>query len=398
MRVLMVSWEYPPHVVGGLGIHVMELAPALARQGAEVHIVTPRWSGGAAEDHDGNLHVYRVPPPTGPFEDYFDSAQQTNVRLGDAGEQLFQDLGGFDLIHVHDWLGAFAAERLKYAHKVPMLATIHATEMGRNHGHLRGDLQHSIHGTEWWLVYEAWRVICCSQFMANEVRQYFQAPADKIDVIPNGVDVARFDRWRGQDLAEFRSRYALPNEKIVFYVGRIVYEKGVHLLVEAAPKVLAEFPEAKFVIVGTGPMLGELRHRTEALRLRDKVLFTGFVPDEDRDRLFAVADCVVFPSLYEPFGIVALEAMASRTPVVVSQVGGLTEVVTHAQTGITVYPDNADSLAWGILHTLKEPEWARQRAEAAYRMVVEQYNWDSLAGRTIEVYERVARERALADW
>jgi len=398
VRILMFSWEYPPHIVGGLGKHVTELAPALVAQGVELHIVTPAWAGGAHEEHSGNLYVYRVAPPDGPFDDVYDSAERTNARMGDFAEELYADLGGFDLVHVHDWLGAFAGERLKHAHKIPLLATIHATEMGRNHGSLHENLQQSIHSVEWWLAYEAWRVIACSQYMAWEVQTYFHIPADKVDVIANGVDTARFDRWHGADLADFRLRYARPDEKIVFYVGRVVYEKGLQVLVDAVPKVLAEFPQAKFVIAGTGGMLGELRHRVQERGLAGKVLFTGYIADGDRDRLLALSSCVVFPSLYEPFGIVALEAMASRAPVVVSAVGGLAEVVTHAETGITTYPGNPDSLAWGILHTLQEPAWAKQRADVAYQMVVEQYNWARIARQTIDVYERIISERAEAMW
>ncbi len=398
MRVLILTWEYPPHVVGGLGQHVMELSPALARQGVEVYVVTPAWAGGDPEEHHGNLHVYRVMPPDGPFADIHESAEQANVRMGDVAKDIQAQTGNFDLVHVHDWLGAFAGERLKHDDKVPLLATIHATEMGRNHGYLHTDLQQSIHSVEWWLTYEAWRVICCSKFMAEEVQRYFQTPANKIDIIPNGVDAARFERWQGVDLTAFRDRFALPDERLVFNVGRVVYEKGIHVLLDAVPLVLAEFPSAKFVIAGTGGMLGELRHRSEEQGLSNKVLFTGFVSDDDRDKLLAVADCVVFPSLYEPFGIVALEAMASHAPVVASDVGGLAEVVKHGETGVTVYPGDANSLAWGILHTLREPAWARQRADAAYKMVVEQYNWDHIAAQTIAVYERIVRERAQADW
>jgi glycogen(starch) synthase len=354
--------------------------------------------GGAPEEHSGNLHVYRVPPPEGPFDDVHDSAERTNARLGDVAEDLHARVGGFDLIHVHDWLGAFAGERMKHAHKIPLVATMHATEMGRNHGVLYADLQQSIHSVEWWLAYEAWRVIACSQYMAWEVQTYFHVPVDKVDIIPNGVDTARFDRLRGADLSDFRLQYAQPEEKIVFYVGRVVYEKGIHVLLDSVPKVLAEFPHAKFVIAGTGGMLGELRRRAQDRGLNGKVLFTGYISDEDRDRLLAISDCVVFPSLYEPFGIVALEAMASRAPVVVSAVGGLAEVVKHAETGITVYPGNTDSLAWGILHTLQQPEWAKQRAEAAYQQVAEEYTWDRIARQTADVYERVVRERDEAEW
>ena len=424
MRVLMFSWEYPPYVVGGLGNHVAALVPALARQGVEVHLVTPRWVAGDKIWYQGSVetvegaqevihnsssasvtertpegaYIHRVEPPVHQMGNFYADAQQTNLNLEEVAMALIQDLGGVDLLHAHDWLVAFAATSLKRLCKIPLIATIHATERGRGRGQLSGDLAHAINGTEWWLCYEAWRVITCSRYMAREVMDYFQVPADKIDVIPNGVDTAPFDALEGVDLSEFRARFALPWEKIVFHVGRIVYEKGTHLLVEAAPRVLAAVPEAKFVIAGRGPMLGDLQRRAQELGVGEKVLFAGFISDDERNRLYRVADCAVFPSLYEPFGIVALEAMAARCPVVVSSVGGLAEVVELHRTGITVYPDNVDSLTWGIVHTLQHPDWSRARAENAYRMVREVYNWDRIARLTQEVYERVVRERQQVDW
>ena len=398
MRVLMFSWEYPPHVAGGLGEHAANLVPALARQGVDVHLVTPRWAGGPSEEEGPGYTIHRIDPPTFDAPDIHTAAWQTNLSLEKHAENLWRSAGPFDLIHTHDWLVAFAPVALKRGFRAPLVATIHATERGRGRGYLGSELSYTINNVEWWLTYEAWRVICASHYMAGEVTGYFQAPADKIDVIPNGVDAERFERWQGQDLSAFRAMYALPSEEIVFNVGRVVYEKGVGVLVEAAPRVLRERPQAKFVIAGSGGYLDELRQRAWELGVSEKVLLTGFIPDEDRDRLYCVANCAVFPSLYEPFGIVALQAMAARTPVVVSEVGGLAEVVKHAETGITVYPDNPESLAWGILHTLKRPDWARQRAEHAYRIVREEYNWDTIARQTIAVYERVMEERAKAKW
>jgi glycogen synthase len=162
--------------------------------------------------------------------------------------------------------------------------------------------------------------------------------------------------------------------------------------------VLAQFPQAKFVLAGTGGMEYSLRRRISELGLADKVWMTGFIPDEDRDRLYKIADVSVFPSLYEPFGIVALEAMAAECPVVVSDVGGLREVVNHNETGIIVHPDNIESLSWGILHTLQRPDWSALRAANAYRGVREDYSWERIAGRTIEVYDRVLGERQQVKW
>ncbi len=400
MRVLMLSWEYPPHVVGGLGVHVGALAPALGMQNAVVHLVTPLYgSEPATEIADwGVLHRVPVPVQRIPFPDFYTEAWVANQALLGACEKLIADEGPFDLLHNHDWLTSFAAREIKRAHKLPLLTTIHATERGRGRGALAGDQARRIHEAEWRLTYDSWRVICCSQFMAGEVREYFGTPADKVDVIPNGVDPRPFDALEGVDLRDFRARYALPGEWIVLYTGRIVAEKGVEVLVRAAPRVLAEVPAAKFVIVGRGPELDRIRALIAELGLGSKVLTTGFVTEEERNRLYKVADCAVYPSLYEPFGIVALEAMAARVPVVVSEVGGLREVVRHAETGITVYPNNPDSCAWGIIHTLQHPEWAAQRVVNAYREVLSTYTWSTVALQTLAVYERIVAERAQADW
>ncbi len=403
----MLSWEYPPHIVGGLGAHVAALAPALARAGAEVHVVTPRWKGGAAQETIGAKKtrgrasasmVYRVDPPVAGLTNFFADVQQTNLNLEEQGHALFDQLGGFDVIHAHDWLVAWAAASLKRLHKTPLLATIHATERGRGRGFLGGETSHSINGTEWWLTYEAWRVIATSRFMADEVKAYFNVPPDKIDIVPNGVDASPFDALDGIDLAAFRARWARPDERIVFYVGRVVQEKGAHLIVEAAPRILAEIPQTKLIIAGTGSMRDHIIWRAQQLGIADRVVAAGFITDADRDRLLKVADAAVFPSLYEPFGIVALEAMAAKCPVIVSDVGGLSEVVSHEVTGITVYPDNIESLAWGILRTLNDPAAAKARAAKAYRMVKKEYSWDRIAERTVEVYARLIRERAKTAW
>lgn len=399
MRVLMLSWEYPPHVVGGLGKHVAELLPAQAGLGLEVHLVAPRFAGGESRERIGPAVVHRVEPAAQGEANFYTFAWQTNLMLEEYASRLWSELGGFDIIHAHDWLVAFSACALKRVYHAPLVATIHATERGRGRGELHGDQSRAINDVEWWLTYEAWRVICCSQYMAEEVRGYFGTPADKIDVIPNGVDPTPFQRWEGADLSAFRAMYALPEEKIVFYVGRIVYEKGLETLVRAVPLVLKDFPLAKFVIAGTGPHLEPAQRLAWELGVGPKVLFTGRISDDDRNRLFKVADCAVFPSLYEPFGIVALEAMAAKCPVVVSEVGGLKEVVRHAETGITVYPGNPESVAWGILHTLQHPEWTRLRVENAYHTVLEEYNWPRIAGLTMGVYQRVVEERRrVTDW
>ncbi len=398
MRVLTLSWEYPPHVVGGLGQHVADLAPALARRGLEMHVVTPMRQGGVSEEQQGGLYVHRIPMSIFGTGDFYGEAWQTNQVLGGYCHSLIERQGPFDLIHNHDWLTAIAARELKHAYRLPLVATIHATERGRGRGYLSSPQAERIHHTEWELTYEAWRVIVCTQYMVQELRSYFGTPEDKIDVIPNGVNPEPFDALEGEDLSGFRRRYALPEEKIVLYVGRIVREKGVEILIRAAPQVLAQVPEAKFLIAGRGPELEAMRALVAEMHLENRVVLLGYISDEDRNRLLKVADCAVFPSLYEPFGIVALEAMAARTPVVASDVGGLREVVQHGETGITIYPGDVASCAWGILHTLQHPEWAAMRVANALEKVRTVYNWDVIAGQTLAVYQRVVEERARVDW
>lgn len=403
MRVLMLSWEYPPHNVGGLSKHVTELAPALIDAGVEVHLLTPAWLGGPPEEPlatpRNSSRVYRVAPPPEAHDlaDFFSSVIHTNGLLERRANELIRETGPFDLIHAHDWLVGPAAWALKHSYKTPLVATIHATEWGRSRGNLASDMQRAINSVEWWLTYEAWRVICCSRYMANEVHTIFQTPWDKIDVVPNGVDTARFDRWDGVDLAPFRAAYALPEEELLVYVGRIVAEKGADVLVEALPRIRARRPLVKAVFVGAGVHLAALRARAEHL-VGPHVLFAGFVPDDDRDRLLKVANVAVFPSLYEPFGIVALEAMAARAPVVAAATGGLLEVVRPHETGILVTPGDPDALTWGVLHTLEHPDWTAARVANAYRAVREEFAWSRIAASTRGVYERVVHERKQVVW
>lgn len=398
MRVLMLSWEYPPNLVGGLGKHVAELAPALAARGIEVHVLTPRITQAPAVEFHDNLTIHRVDRPLAQYDDFYGEAWHTNGLLEQTGDELVRRYGPFDLIHNHDWITSFAAIALKHRYKLPLIGTVHATERGRGRGQLSGGQSQAINDAEWRLTYEAWRVIVCTEFMRREVQEYFATPPDKIDIIPNGVDPTPFLRLAGEDLTAFRARYALPHEKIVYSVGRIVAEKGIEVLVRAAPLVLAQVPEAKFVIAGKGPELDRLRWLVGDMSLAEKVMLLGYVSEEERNRLFVVADCAVFPSLYEPFGIVALEAMAARVPVVVSEVGGLREVVQHGETGITIYPGSVESCAWGIVHTLQHPEWAAMRVANAYRKVETVYSWDTIASQTEDVYRRVLAERANTDW
>jgi len=295
----------------------------------------------------------------------------------------------FSLIHAHDWLVAQAAIAIKHTYRLPLVSTIHATEFGRNQG-IHNDVQRHINQAEWSLTYESWKVIGCSKYMAKEIAQVFQLPADKIRIIANGVEVKNVK----PPIVDpgFHNRYAVPYEKIVYFVGRLVPEKGVQILIEAIPKILEQCPHTKFVISGKGPYEEHLKHMSQSLGVNEKVLFTGFTDDHTRNMLFAASSAAVFPSLYEPFGIVALEAMATRTPVIVSEIGGLAEVVEHETDGLKVYAGNVESLATNIIRILKDEALAQRISQAAWGKVNSVYNWGVIAADTIKVFKEVSSE------
>jgi glycogen(starch) synthase len=292
----------------------------------------------------------------------------------------------FDLIHAHDWLVAHAAIHFKRATGVPLVMTIHATERGRQHG-INGPLQEYIHQMEWWANFDSWKSIICSHAMQNELFESFNVPADKLTIIPNGVQAEKFHT--DFDKAAFRANFAQPHEPLIMTVARMVPEKGIATLVEAMPRLLEMHHTAKVVICGRGPMLDQYRGLAAALGLGDRVHFTGFIDDDSLQKLFQVADAAVFPSLYEPFGIVALEGMAAGLPTIVSDVGGMAEIVKDGVNGLKVPPNNPGALAWALHRVISSPEWGRSLGATGRAETETIYNWDRIAEQTAGVYEAI---------
>lgn len=392
----MLAWEYPPKVVGGLARHAAYLSRALAAQGHRVVVLTQEAAGAPAFEDDAGVEVHRLPVHGPPPRDFVGWVKRLNFQMVERAVHLFASGRRFDIVHAHDWLAAYAGKTLKHGLAVPLVATIHATEYGRNNG-LHNDLQRYIGSCEWWLTYEAWRVICCSRFMEDELRRVFQTPKDKIRVVANGVDLPdRAPDPEGD--AAFRARFAAPDEALVFFIGRLVYEKGVHVLLEAVPRILQRRPRTRFVIAGEGPLRAELEARAQALGVASRVTFYGYADDEARDRFLRTSQAAVFPSLYEPFGIVALEAMAAGTPVVVGRTGGFAEIVRHGANGLHAEPGDAASLAEAVLSVLSADGLADTLRKAAQREVRERYAWAGIAEQTAAVYEEVLDEYERTSW
>ena len=296
------------------------------------------------------MEVYRVDSYKSPSPDFATWVYLMNMNMQKETAALMKKISTkVDVIHAHDWLVANAGIGLKHTFRKPLLVTMHSTEVGRRDG-LHTTAERMIHETEAWLNYEAWKVICCSDYMISHVRYVFGLPNDKLVMVPNGVNTTCYDNINSG--IDFRGKFALPEEKIVLFVGRLVYEKGIHVLINAVPKILSKV-NAKFIIVGSGYMKEQLLNIVRSMGLEHKVLFEGFLDEASLLRLQKCADVSVVPSLFEPFGIVALEAMAARSPVVASDTGGLSEIIEHEVTGVKVYPNNPDSLAWGITKVLR---------------------------------------------
>jgi len=389
MKVLMLSWEYPPKNVGGLAQHVYHLSKALAKHGAEVHIITIGADDAVPYEENEGVRVHRIYPYSISAPDFRTWILHLNFSMLEYAVTLLNTIKGVDIIHAHDWLAAFAGRALKHSFRVPLVATIHATEFGRNNG-LHNENQRYISDVEWYLTFEAWKVIVCSTYMHRELKGFFQLPEDKLRIIPNGVTIEDFETN-----SDYRNK---GREKYIFFIGRLVREKGVQVLIEAAPKILSYFPEARFVVAGTGPYEEHLRSMVREKRLGHRFYFAGYVDDATRNRWFAQSSAAVFPSLYEPFGIVALEGMAAKTPVVVSDTGGLSEIVEHGRDGMKCYVGSANSLADNIMAVLGDAALANRLRNNGYEKARNKYSWFSVAGQTLEVYEEVITQSKRADW
>jgi glycosyltransferase involved in cell wall biosynthesis len=391
MKILVLAWEFPPRIVGGISRHVAELYPDLVKLGHEVHLLTVEFGQAPHYEIVDGIRVHRV--QVGASHDFFHWVANMNESMGRHGGKLLQEDGPFHLIHAHDWLVADAAIALKSLFQLPLIATIHATEYGRQNG-LHSEIHHHINHIESKLVAEAWRVIVCTDYMRLEVGWALHCPSDKVDVIYNGICQEKKQPRREFDFWKFRRRFAADQEKIVYYVGRLTYEKGIDLLLSAAPKVLWETGgRAKFVIIGGGNA-DSLKRQAWNLGIWHKCYFTGFMSDEELNQFRYIADCAVFPSRYEPFGIVVLENFAARIPVVVSNTGGLPEVVQHTKTGVVTQTGNPDSLAWGILEVLKNPGYAQWLVDNAYQDLDRRFSWAALAKQTEQVYLRAVEEHS----
>ncbi|GAC66368.1 glycosyltransferase family 4 protein [Gordonia soli] len=393
MRVLIVSWEYPPVVVGGLGRHVHHLATELAAAGHDIVMLTRRPSGTDALSHpttdtvvDGVrvLAVAEDPPDFDFGRDMMTwtlAMGHSFVRAGLTALAGHRDptATGWapDVVHAHDWLVAHPAIALAEFFDVPLVSTLHATEAGRHSGWVSGVTNRQVHSVEWWLATESDAVITCSGSMRDEVNRLFGPDLSDIQVIHNGIDI---------DIWPFAGRPARSNPPELLFAGRLEYEKGVQDLIAALPRIRRTHPGTTVTVAGSGTQLEMLGEQTRRSRVTRAVRFLGAVDHVGLLALMHRCDAIVLPSRYEPFGIVALEAAAAGIPLVTSTAGGLGEAVADGDTGLTFEPADVAGLAAAVRTTLDDPAAAAERARRARARLTVDFSWREVAERTAGVY------------
>ena len=342
-RVLILSWEYPPLIEGGLARHVRKLAEGLAARDADVHVLARGREESPAEEEQGGVIVHRVREPERPSDltEFVTWIEHMNADMLAAGVEV-GDRYSFDVVHGHDWLVAGAGDHLAKRFRCPLVMTVHATEYGRHQGWVDRHPQSHIHGVERWMTNRAERVITCSSYMREHVADIYGLDEERIAVIPNGIDPKELVPI--DDLETLRARYAAPHEKLVLLVGRLVYEKGFQLALEALPGLVERVGDVRFIVAGSGTAEEDLKRQAAELGLDGHGTFLGWIGDDVLHSLYRISDLTVVPSIYEPFGLVALEAMASGSPCLVADTGGLREVVPHEDVGLRFRSRDPESL------------------------------------------------------
>ena len=393
-RILILSWEYPPLIEGGLARHVRKLSESLVERDTEVHVLTRGGEESPRQEVSGGVQIHRVLEPTRPRDlgEFVAWVERMNSDMLAAGVEL-GDRFDFDIVHGHDWLVAGACDHLARRFGAPLVTTIHATEHGRHQGWVDKHPQSHIHGVERWISNRADRVIACSYYMREQICDIFDVPERRVSVIPNGIDPGDLPAPDVVELARLRSEFAEPDQKLVLLIGRLVYEKGFQFALEAMPSLIERLPGTRFLVAGSGTHEEELRRQADELGLMEHGSFLGWIGDDVLHSLYRIADVCVVPSLYEPFGLVALEAMASDCPCIVADTGGLREVVPDGgQVGLRFRSRDPEALA-EVAGRVLASERLRDELIGEAREHVLSFDWLDVAEQTAAIYAQLLGER-----
>ncbi|RJS78239.1 glycosyltransferase family 1 protein [Candidatus Bathyarchaeota archaeon] len=415
MKIAVLVYEYPPKIVGGLGTYAAEITRKFVLMDHDVTVFTMNDDKGTLPTREiwRGIEIHR--PLHIDISDSLPDVLAEDVKKWGRGIQLFSKIlvynylsasklvnelirkesFKYDIVVAHDWLSAISGITIKKEVGLPFAFHVHSTEKGRTLGNGSEVVSNiELHGAK-----AADLIVTVSYAMKDELIK-LGFPTEKIQVCYNGVDPQKYnpENVNSEDVKKIRESYGIKeDEPMILFVGRLVGVKGVDKLIMAMPHVLQKYPKAKLVVVGVGDLQEYLTNLVKIMRLQDIVkLNFNFISEEERILHYAACDVAVFPSLYEPFGIVALEAMSMERPVVVGAAGvsGMREIVVcrgEDQCGFHIDPSNPSDIAWGINSALENPEKRKQLGKNGRKRVLEEFTWDKIAERTIELYEQIVK-------
>jgi glycosyltransferase involved in cell wall biosynthesis len=387
MRIALFSWETLHSIpVGGVGVHVTELAAALERRKHEVHVFTRRAHNQLAYENIHGVHYHRCD-----FQMHSNFIEEINNMCRSFVSNFFEVetvTGKFDIVHAHDWLAANAVVWIKHGRGHASVLSMHSTEYGRNGNRFYAGNAVRVQEHERYGTHVADKVITVSNQLRDEIRWLYNVPDSKSKVIYNGVTTKQFDNKI--DAGEIKKQYAIgPLDPTILFVGRMVVQKGPDILMRAIPSILRHYGNAKFVFVGDGHMKNEVITIAHQLKVAHAIRMLGAKSGLEVINLFQACDVLCVPSRNEPFGIVILEGWSASKPVVSTKRGGPAEFVWHGVTGLHV-DDTPDSVAWGLgtlLSDFQHCEWMGRNGRAA---VDAAFSWDRIAEQTEEVYSELS--------
>ena len=409
MRIGFFVWEYPPELVGGLGTYAEYITREFVELGNDVSVFTLNPGDLKTREILRGVEVHR--PLIADASNVFPMFVIDDLKKWGTNIRLFNDIfiynilsatkfiNGlikkegytFDVVCVHDWLSSIAGLIIKNETKIPVVFHVHSTEWGRSGGQGSSVVSHLEYAT----AQKADRIITVSHTMRDDLTRHGWSQS-KISVVWNGVDPERYNpkECREEDVEKIREKYGIPKDwKMLLFLGRLTWVKSVRNLLQAMPMVFSEYPKTKLVILGKGEEQRDIVETAERLGIKDKIIYRfEFVPEDERILHYAAADVCIFPSVYEPFGIVSLEAMSMAKPVVVGAQGvvGFREQVVSSgpdQNGVHVNGGDPADIAWGIKEVLKDSERAKRWGENGRKRVLEFFTWRKAAEQTLEIYK-----------
>ena len=415
MKIAVLVYEYPPKIVGGLGTYAAEITRKFVLMDNDVTVFTMNDDGGTLPTREiwRGIEIHR--PLHIDVSDSLPDVIAEDIKKWGRGLRLFGNLlvynyltasklinelikkegVNYDVVVAHDWLSIMGGVTVKKESDLPLVFHVHSTEKGRTLGNGSSVVSNiELRGAKM-----ADMIITVSYAMKDELIQ-LGFPKDKIEVAYNGVDPQKYDpkNVSSEQVRKIKAFYGLKEDDfMILFLGRLVGVKGVDKLIMAMPHVLSKIPNARLVIVGVGDQQEYLINLTRTMRLNEYVRFRfDFIPEEERILHYAACDVAVFPSYYEPFGIVALEAMSMEKPVVVGAAGvsGMREIVvccSDEQCGYHIDPNNPSDIAWGIISSLENPERRKWLGKNGRKRVLNEFTWNKIAEKTVQLYEEVSK-------